>query len=181
MKNLLKKQIITIVAGCALLVVMNSSIVNAQNQYFVSEAVVLNSSVRYIRVTENRPIEECRDVAVVRNRSRRSNSDTPEILGALLGGAIGKELDDSNTSVGLGALLGASIGSDIEKRNRNRNSETVIERQCTMIERAVQVEKIDGYNVTFEFNGKVLNGVVPRDPGPNGSRIRVRIGVTPVL
>ena len=176
----MKKHIITTVAGCALLAVMNSAVVNAQSQYFESEAVVLDSSIRYKRVVEIRPMEECRKVEVVRNRSGRSNSDTSEILGALIGGAIGKELEDSKSSTGLGALLGASIASDLENQNRNQTREIVIERQCTMIEREFQVEKIDGFNVTFDYNGKVLNGVVPRDPGPNGSRIRVRVGVIPV-
>ena len=95
---------------------------------------VLSYSERYITVTEVRPVQECREVAVSVGGS--TSSDTPELLGAVIGGAIGKEIDDdSKSSTVIGALLGASIASDLEKKNAQGKGGTRMETRCTTVER----------------------------------------------
>ena len=143
-------------------------------QGFETEVTVLDSSPRYVWVREYRPERVCKEVQV--SRSAGHNSHTPEIVGAIVGGALGKEISDSRTSKVAGALLGASIARDIEKSNQ-RNAGTTTEVVCETINKEVEVRQLEGYDVTYEFGGKVFNGVVNSNPG---NRIRVWVSATPV-
>ena len=137
---------------------------------------VLSYSERYITVTEVRPVQECREVAVSVGGS--TSSDTPELLGAVIGGAIGKEIDDdSKSSTVIGALLGASIASDLEKKNAQGKGGTRMETRCTTVERTVETQRLNGYFVNYEFQGHVFQATVPSRPG---SVIKVKIVAIPV-
>ena len=85
-------------------------------------------------------------------------------LGAILGGAIGKELGGgSDGGALLGAILGASVGSDIENQQADGSAGT--ETVCRTVYREVQVQKIDGYVVAYEYNGRRLISKVNSQPG----------------
>ncbi len=152
----------------------------AQAEYsggFEVDAVVLGVSERYKVVKEMTPVRECRDVEVSTGGGSTS-SDTPELVGALIGGAIGKEIDDTGkSSTVIGALLGASIASDIEKKQAASQATTRIETRCTTVQREVETERLDGYNVSYEYEGNVYRARTPTRPGET---IRVRILAVPV-
>ena len=143
------------------------------------EARVIAVNERYVTVIEQRPVEECRDVTV-NTGSGSTSSDTPEILGLLIGGAIGKQLDDDNGDTGatIGAILGASIASDMEKKNAQRNSQgtSSTQRRCTTVHREVEVQRVDGYDVTYEYDDKLFTWTMKRRPG---ATIPVKIYVLP--
>ena len=141
------------------------------------DARVIKVTDRYVTIIEQRPVEECRRVTV--NKSGSTSSDTPEILGALLGGALGKELDDdgdSDTGAIMGAILGASIASDVEKKNAQAQGGTTTEVQCATVHKEVEVRRVDGYDVTYEYDGKLFTWKMSYRPG---ATIPVKVYVLP--
>lgn len=158
-------------AAIALILASNFAIA----QEFEIEVPVLESSERYVFVQESRPEEVCREVTV--KEPAGHNSHTPEIVGAIVGGALGKEIHDSKSAKVAGALLGASIARDIEKRSRRRNATTRTELVCNTVNKNVQVRKIDGYSVKYKFGNETLSSVVDSNPG---STIRIRVSATPI-
>ena len=156
-----------------LLVMCGSSVSFADtvNTSYLAEARVLEATPRYVTALEQRPVERCKEVAV-----KAQDSDTPEILGAVLGGAIGQKIDDGGDGgTIIGALLGASIASDMEDRKKRANSggtKTV----CETVYSEVEVRRNDGYNVTYELNGRRFISSMSRVPG---DIITVRVHVLP--
>ena len=139
------------------------------------EARVVRVIDRYVTVIEQRAVEECRNVNV--NKSKSTSSDTPEILGLILGGAIGKELDDGgDAGATLGAILGASIASDLEKQNAQKKGKTTTEVQCATVNKEVEVQRVDGYDVTYEYDDQLFTWKMKRRPG---ATIPVKIYVLP--
>ncbi len=141
------------------------------------EARVVRVDERFVTVIEQRPVEECRNVQVSTGGGSTS-SDTPEILGLLIGGAIGKQLDDDGGDTGatIGAILGASVASDLEKKNAQKSATTTTQVQCSTVNRAVEVQRVDGYDVTYEYQNKLFTWSMKRRPG---ATIPVKIYVLP--
>lgn len=160
-----------------LTVIAGSAVVNAASPPSINgEARVISTTERYVTVREVRPTEECREVQV--NSSGSTSSHTPELLGAILGGAIGKEFDDSSDAGALiGGLLGASIASDMEKKNAKNKGSSRTEIQCATVNREVEVRRVDGYDVTYEYDGNLFTYKMNYYPG---TTIPVRVFVLPV-
>lgn len=141
---------------------------------FEVDAPVIQYSERYTTVTEYKPVKECREVQV--REGGDTSSHTPELLGAIVGGAIGKELNDSKSSTTIGALLGASIASDMEKKSAQNKGQIRTEVRCSTVEQAVETKRVDGYNVVYEYQGHVFRATTSARPG---STIRVRVYALP--
>lgn len=141
------------------------------------EARVVRVDERFVTVIEQRPVEQCRNVQVSTGGGSTS-SDTPEILGLLIGGAIGKQLDDDNGDTGatIGAILGASVASDLEKQNAQKSARTTTQVQCSTVYRDVEVRRVDGYDVTYEYEDRLFTSAMKRRPG---ATIPVKIYVLP--
>lgn len=71
----------------------------------------------------------------------------------------------------LGIFGGAILGNNIEG-SPAQQSQTI--QNCST--QNVIENRVMGYNVTYEFNGKQYNVQLPRDPGPS-----IKLTVTPVL
>ena len=97
-------------------------------------------------------------VAVGNQIGRGSGKDVARVAGALIGGAIGH-----NVSVDRQRQLGGDRGRSYER--------------CDVRYRDRFEERIDGYEVTYEYAGREYVTRMPYDPG---ERIRVRVDVTPV-
>ena len=141
------------------------------------EARVIAVNDRYVTVIEQRPVKECRNVTVTTG-SKSTRSDVPELLGLLFGGAIGKQMDDDGDDTGatIGAILGASMASDLEKQNAQNSAKTSTEERCTTVHREVEVQRVDGYDVTYEYDDKLFTWTMKRRPG---ATIPVKIYVLP--
>jgi len=96
-------------------------------------------------------------VAVGNQIGRGSGKDVARVAGALIGGAIGH-----NVSVDRQRQLG---GDRVQSYER-----------CDVRYRERIEERIDGYEVTYEYAGREYVTRMPYDPG---ERIRVRVDVTP--
>jgi uncharacterized protein YcfJ len=141
------------------------------------------------RVRVNTPQRECWDETRVEGGGYR-NGPLPRsnagatLLGAAIGAALGNQIGSGSgrraATVG-GAVIGAAIGRDqAEKRNAQYGSvgptrEYTVER-CETRYREEWQERVDGYRVTYIYNGRRQVTEMPYDPG---DRIRVRVDVSP--
>lgn len=147
------------------------------------EADVLSSTPIYRIVETTIPRQECWEEQIARTERRRNDSATPEILGAVIGGALGNAVGHHkrNRQVGtvVGAVLGGSIAHDISTNRRNDDIVYVdtVER-CRTVSATRQEEKLVGYDVRYSYNGSVQTVRMDRDPG---ATVRVRVNVEPVL
>jgi uncharacterized protein YcfJ len=136
--------------------------------------------VRQVRVET--PRRECWD-DVRRVESRPHISDAAvggrTLLGAAIGGVIGHQFGSGrgrDAATVAGALIGAGVGYDAgAKRTSSGVREEVVQRCDVRYEHEYE-ERIDGYRVTYEYNGRELTTRMPYDPG---EKIRVRVAVTP--
>ena len=93
-------------------------------------------------------------------------------MGAIAGGAIGNQMGGGSGKTAatmLGIFGGAILGNNIEGAPAPQ-TQTV--QNCTT--HNVFENRVSGYNVTYEFNGKQYTVQLPRDPGPT-----IKLNVTP--
>lgn len=136
---------------------------------------------RQVRVSE--PVRECWEEV-------RPVSDGPfsasHVGGTLLGGAIGTVVGNQvghgrgkDVARVAGALIGGAIGHGVSvDRARQRGGDELRSyERCDVRYRDSFHERIDGYDVTYEYAGREYVTRMPYDPG---ERIRVRVDVSPV-
>ena len=128
------------------------------------------SSIQVIQqVSVPRQVCSQEQVAVQPNKSGAGAA-----MGAIAGGAIGNQIGGGSGKAAatiLGIFGGAILGDKIEGAPVPQ-TQTV--QSCTtqnMIE-----NRVIGYNVTYEFNGKQYNVQMPHDPGST-----VKLNVSPVM
>lgn len=105
----------------------------------------------------------------------RPSSATPTILGAIIGGVIGHQIGSGhsrNVGTVAGAVLGASVGHDVSVRHTGVETQSV--ERCEVRTQRDWEERIDGYRVTYRYQGRTYDTVMPYDPG---NRVQVRVGV----
>lgn len=103
------------------------------------------------------------------DRYEQPRSRTAPVLGAIVGAAVGNQIGDGrgrDAATVAGAALGYSITRDNQERNRYNN-----QRQYSRYESRGCDQRVDGYEVTFWFNGREYRTVMRNHPG---DRIRLR-------
>ncbi len=77
-----------------------------------------------------------------------------------------------------GALIGGAIGHNVsvDRQRQLGGAPLRTDERCEVRYRDSFVERIDGYDVTYEYAGREYVTRMPYDPG---ERIRVRVDVTP--
>jgi uncharacterized protein YcfJ len=151
-----------------------------------------NSGYEYARVVDVDPIihrvrvstprRECYTDTVYED-VRRQGPSTPgaTILGGIIGAAVGNQIgrgDGRRAATAAGAIIGATVGNTQAERRNPGYTETRahdVERCDVRYEERYE-ERIDGYNVTYVYNGRQSTTRLPYDPG---DRIRVRVDVRP--
>ncbi len=131
--------------------------------------------------------------------SSRSHSGSDAIIGGLIGGVIGNQLGKNgsrgarNGATVAGAIVGSVIanearGNDVSRhrrhKHRNRNHRTTPQRvvttrpveHCRETMHTSYEQRIQGYNVTYEYRGRTLQTRMSRDPG---DQIELRVNVAP--
>jgi uncharacterized protein YcfJ len=148
-------------------------------------AKVVRAEPIYRTVRQTVPREECRLVDVAyRDPGARPSTAAP-VVGAIIGGALGNAVGNkkSNKRVGAvaGAALGGSIGYDIARRNAGHHGDVVhyrTERVCNVVNEYQEVSRVDGYHVTYRYQGRTYTTRMPYDPG---RELRIRVHVEPVI
>ena len=162
--------------------------------YDYAQVVDVEPIVRHVRVTtprrecwtetryESVPRYEPQRVAGPPQRGAAGNM----ILGGIIGAAIGNQIgsgDGRRAATVAGAIIGSAIGHDrADRRNAQYYGQTSYEERPYEVERCdvrydeEYEERIDGYRVTYLYNGREQTTRLPYDPG---DRIRVRVNVRP--
>ncbi len=129
-------------------------------------ATVTKTEPVYRTIEVRTPRRVCEEQQVVK---READSAAPTIVGAIVGGVLGHAVgsNSSNKKVGMaaGAVIGGAIGNDVGKRNGH----DVVHHQTVCRDDGYNVEyqsQIDGYQVTYQLNGKEYTTLLDRDPGP---------------
>ena len=129
------------------------------------------------RVCENRP-----------NRTRHYNSNRRHsnaggaILGGIIGGLVGNHFGDGrgrDAATAAGIIAGAAIGSnarpvgyyDNRRHGRRYNRH---QRRCYTETEYRQEQRISGYDVSYDYDGKIHHTRLQNHPG---DRVRIRVNV----
>lgn len=155
--------------------------------------------VREVRISE--PRQECYDERVVyRDQYRNDDNDYNRsvnradrtigtVLGGVIGGAIGHQFGEGSgrqIATAIGAVVGADVGrnavSDSQRNayggnNSNYRERVAYEPRCRTLENSRYEQQVQGYDVTYRYNGQVYTTQMPYDPG---SRLPVRVDVSPL-
>ncbi len=151
--------------------------------YEYAQVIHVEPLRRRIRVSE--PVRECWDEV-----DYTSNSDGPfssnhiggTLLGGLIGGALGNQVGNGHgrqVARAAGAIIGGAIGHSASRdrqRQRGKYRDERVYERCDVRYRESYEERVDGYEVTYEYAGRRHVTRMPYDPG---ERIRVRVDVTP--
>lgn len=145
--------------------------------------------VRHVRVTT--PRRECWDEVRYeddyygdRRELHAGSGIGGMIVGSIVGGAIGNTIgrgDGRRIATAAGALIGGAIGNDVARRRGARDREydrdegRYVER-CEIRDEESWEERVDGYNVTYEYAGRRYRARMPYDPG---DRVRITVDVRP--
>jgi uncharacterized protein YcfJ len=158
-------------------------------------AKVLHSTPAFERVRVVTPVRECWTERVAYERSqqrrhRRHHSTTPTVVGATIGGLLGRELGhgrhDRRVATVIGAVLGGSIGHDIghrhgRNRRHDRRHRNVVryrnEQRCEMRDVVAYERRVVGYDVEYKYRGRIYQTRMGNDPG---RRIKVEVDVKPI-
>ncbi|MGH8529861.1 MAG: glycine zipper 2TM domain-containing protein [Nevskiales bacterium] len=147
----------------------------------------------YAKVTRVEPIRVRRDISTPRQEcwqepvtTQRRHVEGPgttarTVVGALIGAGLGYGLGrrhrDGDYLTAAGGLAGAAIGANSAARDTRVVNETEYVNQCRTVHETRTEERIDGYDVTYRYDGQTYTTRMPYDPG---ERIPVRVSVTPV-
>jgi uncharacterized protein YcfJ len=144
--------------------------------------------VRYVtpitrQVRVETPRRECYDdVRYVEQRPHISDPGVGgrTLLGGLIGGVIGHQFGSGrgrDAATVAGTLIGAGVGYDSAARRASTGVREEVVQRCEVRYEEDYEERIEGYRVTYEYNGREFTTRMPYDPG---DRIRVRVAVAPV-
>jgi len=153
----------------------------ARGSYAYAPVVNVEPIVRYVRVET--PIRECWDEEEYyepRHRGRGAAGAT--IAGGIIGGVIGHQFGSgkgNDAMTVLGTLVGSAIANDRARRRQASGPHETYSRtveRCNVRYETHEEERIDGYWVTYEYNGQTYTTRMGRDPG---KEIKVRVSVSP--
>jgi uncharacterized protein YcfJ len=147
------------------------------SEYDYAPVTRVEPIVRQVRIET--PRRECYDEV------RHVDERPPQVagralLGGIIGGVIGHQIGSgrgNDAATVAGAVIGAGIGADSAKReygSRTTREERV--ERCDVRYEHDYEERIEGYRVTYEYNGREYTTRMPYDPG---ERIKVRVAVAP--
>jgi uncharacterized protein YcfJ len=107
-------------------------------------------------------------------------SDNPAgaILGGIIGGVTGHQIGGGHgrdVATALGAVIGAGIGGQ-SGRGYDGGERVNYEQRCDTVNAYRYEERVDGYDVTYRYNGRLYNTRLPYDPG---RRIALNVDVQP--
>ena len=155
----------------------------ASSEYDYAQVVHVEPIVRIVR--SEVPVRECWEEEVWRETRRRGDGVAgATIAGGLIGGVIGRQFGDGNgrdAMTVVGSIVGSAIANEAARDARYRDGyadgyyDTV--RRCETRYEVREKERVDGYRVTYLYNGKEYTTRTDSDPG---DRIRVRVSVSPL-
>jgi uncharacterized protein YcfJ len=167
-------------AVCGLLISAPSAYAYHDDDAVWAYAKVVSSQPIYREVRVRGPREVCEEVPVVERTTYRGGPDPGAVLvGAVIGGVIGHQFGGGHgrdAATAAGAFIGANHAASQTYRDGRVVEREVYETRCERVHEARYEERIEGYDVTYRYQGHLYH---TRTHYPPGRRIRVRVDVTP--
>ena len=147
---------------------------------FTDYATVTSVEKAYKQYRFETPVQECYIKETLQNQG--DGSATNEIVGAILGGAIGNKLgensDDGKKVLTLaGIVLGASLAHDEELANSSGKQVVVSQEVCETKVKTTLEQRLSHYLVHIMYEGRELTYTTKTRPF--NDLIKVRVTVTP--
>ena len=144
---------------------------------FVDSATVTSVEKVFKQYRVDEPYQECYIKETVQSGD---GSATNELMGAVLGGAIGNKLGDGDGKDAMtifGAFLGASLANDAEKAAAQANGTgTVISQEvCENKVRQVIEKRLSHYRVTVDYDGREVSFSTKKRPFDDVIKVEVSV------
>lgn len=151
-------------------------------RYVYARVVDVEPIVRL--VTVERPRRECWEEIVYESEPRPFGKAGVTLAGAIVGGAVGRQFGGGSGRDALtliGSLAGAAVANEHSERRhdayRGAGTRAVPVERCEVVGERVTEERIDGYRVTYQYQG---SRYVMRTTTPPPDRIRLQVSVRPI-
>ena len=141
---------------------------------FVDSATVTSVEKVYKQYRVDEPYQDC---YIKETLQSGDGSATNEIMGAILGGAIGNQFgegDGKDVMTLAGIFLGASIANDAEKAN-STGQVVVSQEVCENKVRQKIVKRLSHYKINVDYNGHNVSYTSNRRPYDDVVKVEVTI------
>jgi len=142
---------------------------------FIDSATVISVEKVYKQYRVDEPYQDCYIKETLQNGD---GSATNEIMGAILGGAIGNQLgegDGKDAMTLAGIFLGASIANDAEKAAAKGTQTVVSQEVCENKVRQVIEKRLSHYKVTVDYDGREVSFSTKKRPYDDVIKVEVTI------
>lgn len=144
-------------------------------------ARVIDAQPIYRSVRVSQPRQECWDEQVVyRDYRYENNVAAGGLIGAVAGGVIGHQFGGGSgraAATAVGAIVGANVGANSAAANTPAYPRTGYEQRCRTVADSYVEQRVEGYDVSYKYQGRVYRTQMPYDPG---ERIAIDVDVRPV-
>ena len=142
---------------------------------FVDYATVTSVEKVYKQYQVKEPYQECYIKETLQNQG--DGSATNEIVGAILGGAIGNKMgkgEGKEVMTLAGIVLGASLANDAEKE-KSTGQVVVSQEVCETKVRTSFEQRLDHYLVHIMYEGRELTYTTKKRPFKDVIKVRVTV------
>nr|WP_198913622.1 glycine zipper 2TM domain-containing protein [Pseudomonas cremoris] len=124
-------------------------------------------AVQPVKTQIKTPREVCKDVAVTRQKPVQDQHQiVGTVVGALAGGLLGNQVGGGNgkkLATVAGAVGGGYAGNKVQEGMQNRDTYTTTQTRCNTVNDIS--DKVVGYDVRYNLDGKEGSVRMDRDPG----------------
>ena len=145
---------------------------------YIDYATVTSVEKAYKQYRTEEPYQECYIQEILQNAG--DGSATNEIIGAILGGAIGNKIAEDSSDTGkdvmtlAGIVLGASIANDAEKAN-STGQVVVSQEVCETKVRTKFEKRLSHYLVHIDYEGRDLAFTSKKRPYDDVIKVKVTV------
>jgi len=145
---------------------------------FTDYATVTSVEKVYKQYRVEEPYQECYIKETLQNQG--DGSATNEIIGAILGGAIGNKIAEDSSDTGkdvmtlAGIVLGASIANDAEKTN-STDQVVVSQEVCETKVKTSFEKRLSHYLVHIDYEGRDLTYTSKKRPYDDVIKVKVTV------
>jgi len=142
---------------------------------YVDYATVISVEEVYKQYRTEEPYQECYIKETLQNQG--DGSATNEIMGAILGGAIGNQFgegDGKEVMTLAGIVLGASMANDAEKAN-STGQVVVSQEVCETKVKTSFVKRLSHYLVHIDYEGRDLAFTSKKRPYDDVIKVKVTV------
>ncbi len=143
---------------------------------FTDYATVTSVEKIYKQYRVEKPVEECYIKETLKNQG--DGSATNEIVGAILGGAIGNQFgegDGKDVMTLAGIVLGASLAHDEELANSSGQQIVVSQEVCETKVKTSFEKRLSHYLVNIIYEGREISFTSKRRPTDDIIKVRVTV------